>query len=114
MSRYKEKLCPTCGTSHKKRGPYCSRSCGNSRSFTYAERKNLSTKVKDYLDSPEGIEHRVMGKDALVVAQIKAKNKHDPDAAELSLEDFFLQPVTRDLPDGKFVEDGDLWTEDGW
>ena len=114
MSRYKEKVCPTCGTTHKKRGAYCSRSCGNSRSFTYAERKNLSNKMKDYLDTPEGMEKRDQVKDALVVAKIKAKNSHDPDAAELTLDDFFLEPVVRELPDGKFVEGGDLWTEDGW
>ena len=114
MSRYKEKTCPTCGTVHKKRGPYCCRSCGNSRTFTYAERKNLSNKMKDYLDTPEGMEKRDAAKDSLTVAHIKAKNKHDPDAAELTLDDFFLEPVVRDLPDGKFVAGGDLWTEDGW
>ena len=70
--------------------------------------------MKDYLDTPEGMEKRDAGKDSLTVAHIKAKNKHDPDAAELTLDDFFLEPITRDLPDGKFVDGGDLWTEDGW
>ena len=109
--RYREKTCPTCGTVHKKRGPYCSRSCGNARSFTYAERKNLSDKMTQYMTSAEGAENSVAVKDHSVVARIKAKNKHDPDAAELSLEDFFLEPVVRELPDNQFVQDGDLWTE---
>jgi len=114
MSRYKEKQCPTCGTKHKKQGKYCSRSCGNSRSFTYAERKNLSTKIKEYLDTPAGLEKRDQVKDALTVAHIKQKNKHDPDAAELTLDDFFLEPVVRVLPEGQFVQDGDLWKESDW
>lgn len=114
MSRYKTKICPTCGTEHKKRGPYCSRSCGNSRSFTQQQRRELSTKLRDIAHHPDNADRKDQGKDSLIVAKIKAKNAHDPDAAELSLEDFFLQPVVRELPDGKFVQDGDLWTEDGW
>jgi hypothetical protein len=46
------------------------------------------------------------------MAQVKARNSHDPDAASLTLEDFFLEPVVRELPDNQFVQDGDLWTED--
>lgn len=114
MSRYKEKVCPTCGTTHKKRGPYCCRSCGNSRTFTQKQRRELSVKLRDHAHHPDNADKKDQGKDSLMVAKIKAKNTHDPDAAELTLDDFFLEPVTRDLPDGKFVAGGDLWTEDGW
>lgn len=114
MSRYKAKQCPTCGTIHKKQGKFCSRSCGNSRVMTYADRKARSDAMKQYLDTPEGLEKRDQGKDSLVVAKIKAKNTHDPDAAELTLDDFFLEPVVKTLPDGQFVQDGDLWTENDW
>lgn len=111
MSRYKEKTCPTCGTKHKKRGPYCSRSCGNSRSFTYGERKILSDKLKKHFDTPAGQEQALATRDIARVAHIKRKNLHDPDAAEFTLDDLFLKPVVRLLPDNQFVQDGDLWTE---
>lgn len=114
MSRYKAKICPTCGTEHKKRGPYCSRSCGNSREYTQQQRRELSVKVRNHFNTDAGREQATAAKDAITVAKIKQKNKHDPDAAELTLEDFFLEPVVKDLPDGKFVQDGDVWTEDGW
>ena len=114
MSRYKEKQCPTCGTKHKKRGAYCCRSCGNSRSFTYGERKNLSDKLKQHYDTPEGQEQALATRDTAKVSEIKRKNSHDPDAAELTLDDFFLEPVVKTLPDGQFVQDGDLWTEKDW
>ena len=114
MGTYKQKTCPTCGVTHKKRGPYCSRSCGNHRTFTEADRKARSDKLKQYLDSPEGLEKRESAKDALALANIKNKNTHDPDAAELTMDDIFLKPMVRELPDGKFVQDGDLWTEDNW
>ena len=26
---YREKECPTCGTKHRKKGPYCSKTCSN-------------------------------------------------------------------------------------
>lgn len=70
--------------------------------------------MKEYLDTPDGLEKRDQGKDSLTVAHIKAKNSHDPDAAELTLDDFFLQPVVKTLPDGQFVQDGDLWTDSNW
>lgn len=114
MSRYKAKECPTCGTIHKKQGRFCSRSCGNSRVMTPADRKVRSDAMKRYLDAPEGLEKRESAKDALTLAQIKNKNTHDPDAAELTLDDLFLQPVVRLLPDGQFIQDGDLWTDANW
>ena len=114
MSRYKAKQCPTCGVTHKKRGAYCCRSCGNSRSFSTSDRQNLSHKMKQHFDTPEGQERALATRDTAKVSEIKRKNSHDPDAAELTLDDFFLQPVIKTLPDGQFVQDGDLWTEKDW
>jgi len=52
---YREKNCPTCGITHKKRGPYCSRSCGNIREHTEETKEKLSDSRKEYYDTPEGI-----------------------------------------------------------
>ena len=59
-----------------------------------------------------GQELAEQGKDALVVAQIKNKYKDDPDAQELTLDDFFLPPMQEDpIGDNQFRAGGDLWTE---
>ena len=41
-----QKSCPRCNTVHNKRGPYCSQSCGNSRTYTPEQKlqKSLSHK----------------------------------------------------------------------
>ena len=52
---YREKDCPTCGTKHRKRGPYCSRSCGNHREHTEDDKKLRRIKSTEYLQTPEGI-----------------------------------------------------------
>jgi hypothetical protein len=41
-----QKSCPSCNAIHSKRGPYCSRSCGNSRTYTPEQKlqKSLSHK----------------------------------------------------------------------
>jgi hypothetical protein len=49
MAGYREKECPHCGTTHKKRGPYCSRSCGNHRVFSQKERMEKSKKQTEFL-----------------------------------------------------------------
>ena len=48
------KTCPRCGTEHKKRGPYCSRSCGNVREHTEEDKAIRSQKLLEYHQTPEG------------------------------------------------------------
>lgn len=55
MAGYRSKICPKCGIEHKKRGPYCSRSCGNVREHSEEDKKIRSEKLKDYHLTPEGI-----------------------------------------------------------
>ena len=57
-NRYKEKTCPTCGTVHKKCGPYCSRSCGNIREHTEEDKAIRSQKLIEYHQTPEGVVSR--------------------------------------------------------
>ena len=49
-----EKTCPRCGTTHKKRGEYCSRSCGNVRVHTEEDKAIRSKKLLEYHQTPEG------------------------------------------------------------
>lgn len=49
-----EKTCPRCGVTHKKRGPYCSRSCGNVREHTEEDKAIRSIKLNEYHQTPEG------------------------------------------------------------
>ena len=53
MTRYREKTCPRCGVTHKKRGPYCSRSCGNVREHTEEDKTIRSQKLIEYNQTPE-------------------------------------------------------------
>jgi hypothetical protein len=49
-----QKTCSRCGVSHKKRGPYCSRSCGNVREHTEEDKAVRSQKLTEYHQTPEG------------------------------------------------------------
>lgn len=111
MGQYREKSCPTCGATHHKRGPYCSRSCGNSRDHTKERIEHQRTVMTQVMNAPEKAEHRALAGDILRHKQKQLMNKDDQDLQELSYEDLFVQPVVKQLPDGQFVQDGDLWTE---
>jgi hypothetical protein len=53
---YKEKECPVCTATHRRRGPYCSQSCANSTRITSDDTKDkLREKAYEYLQTPEGI-----------------------------------------------------------
>ena len=49
-----QKTCPRCGTQHQKRGPFCSRSCGNVREHTEEDKAVRSQKLTEYHQTPEG------------------------------------------------------------
>jgi hypothetical protein len=90
--RYKTKICPTCGKEHKKRGPYCSRSCGNHRTFTDAQKAVLAVKLKEKVETDYDFREKAM-----------AAIKPDIPIPPLS------EPI---LGTNQFVQDGDLWTMD--
>jgi hypothetical protein len=91
---YREKECPHCGTKHRKRGPYCSRSCGNHRTWTKKQKEVFSEKKREYLYNTDEGE----------VERWQINNQH--------VEDELIQPqVTQELEYGQFVEDGDIWEE---
>ena len=49
-----QKTCPTCSITHTKRGPYCSRSCGNIRVHSEEDKAIRSQKLTEYHQTPEG------------------------------------------------------------
>ncbi len=90
---YKKKNCPTCGTEHRKRGQYCSRSCGNKRTFDDTYRDKLSSGQAKRMQTDEGEAHKYM-------LQQYAKGR--------DLDWHITPPVDR----GGEVLDGDFWTSD--
>jgi hypothetical protein len=53
---YREKTCPKCQKKHRKRGPFCSASCGNSdREPTEKQRENMRKVVNEFNKTPEAI-----------------------------------------------------------
>jgi hypothetical protein len=99
---------------HKKRGPFCSRSCGNARIHTKAHIEVLSQKAKANHAAGIHQEHTENFVAVLKHARKKALNPLDTDLQELNYEDLLVPPVVKTLPDGKFVQDGDIWTENDW
>lgn len=51
---YREKECPRCGVKHRRRGPYCSRECGNVREFTEEQKQEIARKI-----SEKNLEHQL-------------------------------------------------------
>lgn len=99
---YKEKECPTCGTKHRKQGPYCSRSCGNIRTFTPEEKQHRSNKLHEYYDTPEGIATKHLNARRLT-------NLRKEQSGEYVLtEDDYMLGIN--LPEGYEPQDDD----DGW
>jgi hypothetical protein len=90
---YRLKKCPSCGTEHRKKGNYCSRSCGNKRTFTDEYRDKLSLGQAARALTDEGEAHRYM-------LQQHAK-KQDLD--------WHIKPP---VDQGGEVIDGDFWVED--
>ena len=111
MGRYKEKVCPTCGTTHRKQGIYCSRSCGNSRTHTLAHKRHLSKKQSEHMNSENALDARDRAVKQITLERKKQTNRADEDLQSLTLDDFMVEPIVDDLPSGQFRAGGDLWTE---
>ena len=96
---YKEKTCPACGTKHKKRGEFCSRSCGNKRSHTAESKKAISDAKKHWHATSE-------------VAAVVA---HNYTSKRINGEpDPIAPPVRVPLENNQFVADGCVWTDCDW
>ena len=91
IRNYPNKICPTCGTEFKSQSKYCSRSCGNARTFTPTQKAKMSNALKQkHIDDPEYKQ--------TIVANLK------PD---IPIPPQIESPLGLD----QFISDGDLWTE---
>ncbi len=77
-----EKTCPNCGTVHKKRGPFCSRSCGNIRTHTEEDKAIRSKKLLEYHQTPEGLATREK------TSRIMTAKRKGEDWEEVGAEDY--------------------------
>jgi hypothetical protein len=89
MGQYREKVCPTCGVKHRKKGPFCSKSCSNA------------------------------GRDGITRAKISAAHKFNNTIAIAQIANHLVEEppdpnkIKWDpLGDNQFVSGGDLWTTD--
>jgi hypothetical protein len=90
---YKPKPCAKCGIIHTKRGLFCSRSCGNSRAMPDYQKATMSKVKTEWMQNTDEGE----------VARWRINNHDEPEP---------IAPMKAiDLGAGKFVEDGDLWSE---
>lgn len=84
----KEKICPRCETKHTKRGPYCSRSCGNVRVHSEEDKAIRSEKLLDYYQTPEGVATKEK------TGRIVSAMRKGEDWESTSIDDFAI-----DIPD---------------
>jgi endogenous inhibitor of DNA gyrase (YacG/DUF329 family) len=92
-----EKTCPRCGVKHKKRGPFCSRSCGNVREHTEEDKEVRRQKLIEYHQTPEGAATR-----AKASAQITALNKGQ-EMTIIPMEDYAVD--IPEIPDQSILDD---------
>jgi hypothetical protein len=93
---YKEKTCPKCGVTHKKRGEFCSRSCGNARAMPEYQKESIAAAKREW--------HATSDTAAVAAHNYTSKGLNkDPDPV--------APMVARDAGFGRFVEDGDIWEE---
>lgn len=83
-----QKQCPRCNVTHKKRGPYCSRSCGNVREHTDEDKAIRSQKLTEYHLTPEGAATREKS------SRITTAKNRGEEWEEVGIEDFAV-----DIPD---------------
>ena len=109
MGQYREKTCPHCGTVHRKKGPYCSRSCGNHRTYTVKQRKQKSEKQTAFLksDNPVAEQSRWLISE---VGRFNKMAKKDATLKDKSWDDYNIIPAPEHLDTNQFVADNAIWT----
>ena len=92
-----EKSCPRCGAKHTKRGPYCSRSCGNVREHTDEDKEIRRKKLLEYQNTPEGVATRMKS------AAITAARNRGEEINIIPQEDYAVD--IPDIPDRSILDD---------
>jgi len=109
--RYRTKNCARCNKPHKKRGKYCSRSCGNHRIHTAKNRIQVSNTLIHHWNTNDKHVQRDQASSMGKLGIRKYLNPTDEDLQAMTLDDFMIEPQVKELPDNQFVAGGDLWTE---
>ena len=89
--RYKQKVCPNCTITHKKRGIYCGQSCANAmRDISDETKKKHAQNSLEYYRTPEGI------------ASARLSSIRMTTGESLTVEDF-----TIDIPEFREINEAD-------
>lgn len=104
---YRKKICPACDVEHRRRGPYCGRSCATKgRVLTDEHKEKLRQTTKRFMNSGSDVAEKSRW--------ILAHQKSHPNATEEELEAMYPlvphDPATS-LGIGQYEidSDGDLW-----
>jgi hypothetical protein len=98
MGEYREKSCPICHVKHRKRGLYCSRSCGNKKPHSEETKQKIANTQRAILTN---------GSDESEVRKynyISKRNNADPEPVPPQVAPY--------IPDNSFLQDGDIWFEE--
>jgi hypothetical protein len=94
-NQYKEKKCPVCSVTHRKKGIYCCQSCANSNQTKSPEHvKRIKKSIAEYQSSPEGVANAQR-------QSVRASAMRNGDELPVTLEDFCVDlPDFPELPEG--------------
>lgn len=107
---YRQKNCLFCGTSHKKRGPYCGKVCSNKhRKHSDETKAKMSASQQISSRVPETLEKTWLARTKGQLTGAAIKRKETLSEVELNPENLYLPPMKPALPDGVSRADGDLW-----
>lgn len=109
--RYKAKDCKRCGVTHRKRGPYCSGSCGRRRTWSDAQKAEKSMQMIEHRANNESENSSAAHKQNMHIVNKILKNPHDSDLREWTHDDILVKPVTASLDYNQFIDSGDIWSE---
>ena len=103
-NQYKEKQCPVCNQSHRKRGAYCCQSCANSNQSKSPEHvKKIKKSIAEYQNSPEGVANAQR-------QSVRASAMRTGAELPVTLEDFCVDlPDIREMPDLDGYDKAENW-----
>lgn len=96
---YKEKECPACNKTHRKRGLFCCASCAASSKILSDETKDkIADGMRGYYLTPEGIAQAAVNNRRVLADR-------DGGPAPITIDEFAIDiPTLYDIPDG-YVSD---------
>lgn len=109
---YRQKTCQYCGTTHKKRGPYCSKVCSNkARKHSDATKLKMSHSQAIAQSKPENLEKTWHQREKAMAVRKASTEKLSLEEVETNPDNFYLPPMKSETPDNAFKAGGDLWFE---